>query len=467
MFEPKKVPDPASVVPGEASNKMIEVFIGNDYTREVNICNYLQDTSCTGNDFNIDGCKWVCELDAYTLWDVHDLMKSKDSIKENCKELINRILSSPSGISQGNISEKSRNSTEMYGDSYKIPTMNGADIDFTRKTVSYDMWGTAEIKGNENSRKYYRMIFSETIRKPLYIAEVSCHPYTIMKAIERKDCYLGRANAEASGSNQLLTTTIMNKGIENVLADMQRYFYYVKDLFNPEDIRYLPNGAFVPTDIHKFGMRNIRDALQEFQSRDLSVNGMNNILGILNNHREIATSQSDAYNYGVNNISNPGAMPGNYKATTSNIIEQNRSLPMNDMYNQLAYNLEQHWEKKITSIQENSSDYTITRVTGKEPELVRKFTLTGSFDAHVRSGIASNKSMKLQVMQGFWNFMATVLPVAQATGQLNDFNYREFVRDAMELSELPDKDMILPQQQATRQLLPVQEGMEQNIQLAS
>jgi len=130
-------------------------------------------------------------------------------------------------------------------------------------------------------------------------------------------------------------------------------------------------------------------------------------------------------------------------------VEQNRATPAHDMFNQIAQCCKKHWKNKILSLQINLPDYSVMRITGQPAEILRKFTIMGSYDASVESGLNSNKAFKYQTMQGVWNFMAGVLQMAQSNPavaqQVQDMNFRQLLRDAMELNELPHRDKILPE----------------------
>lgn len=438
-FRPYSEPVPVQGEFGEIITQIQTKLGWNDYTYRVNPCNYLQDTTATGNDAYRDKCSWAGEAMLKDVLALTALKEKEGAIADNIDAAIKKAK------------EKSKPSMERY---YK-ETISDADVDYDMKTVVYELYGYWPIKGNEDDRRMLMVILDESTDKILQIKQVYDHPYTLIRPRIKNDMYLGTAPAESVVPSNMLVTLLTNAGIENCVNNMKRFFAVMKGSgVSAKDLQSLPNGGFLNVDLRAAGVQQISQIFQEFQGRDTNVQHFQALLAMFNDFAQKSTSQSDLLTYGVKPSFGGGLNHAGYTATGANLVDQNMKTSVADIMNNVGLEHESHWDKKIFAIQELMPDYQMIEIAGEDPVMIRKATTVGNFKADAVSGIITNKVSSLQALTNVFPFMSQLATAAAGAGQQFNADFNEMLRTMADLADLPNKERLFPTQ------LPVNLGTQ-------
>jgi hypothetical protein len=433
---PKIVPSFEPSALEQAEIQFIEQSFGNDYSERVHPCNFIQDDSVTDSDIVRGKCQWVGELLKMDLSNISAIAKSEFAIKENVDKVRKAMMDTDADGKQS--------------DWTKPETSTDKSVNFKGKANFCEMYGKFRIKGNEDDYRNWKVIVEEKTKLVIFIKQVFDHPYT--KYIGRKlgETYLGVGPAEGAAGFNLISNLITNKGIENLVNNLQRYIFYMADSgLSARDLQNVPQNGFVPFDFRAAGVQQMSQAIQEFQGRDVSVDSMQTYMALLNDWTQRETHQSDLLDYGMRPSLGKSLSHTGSSATAANLMDQRTQIPTAHFMNRIAEGQEAHWEKKIRSLQINLPDYLGEIVLGSSPETFRKEMILGKVKISILSGLKTNKMTQLNRLQELYMMIQGVVQFADqraAAGMGNPININldKLVESAAKLGDMPDRETIFP-----------------------
>lgn len=424
---------------GGVDVQKIPVVGENSFTERVNPLNYYQDFRAIGNHPVFDNCHYLGEL-MYV--DVAQLIGMRDwpnVDKEKIGELIERA--------------KSQKQSEIHPD--HTPDAGGINSkEETGRVVLNVQYGRFPAEGNEDNPEWFRIVLSDTVSDIIQIVPVfGRHPYTLMRSIPRKDAYTGRGPIEPVGSFQLLANIMGNKGVENVINNMQRYVFYMKDAIQKGDLQNPQNNGLIPMDFKQHDIQQISQAIQQYQGSDTNIGAMQAFLAMFNDFIQRATAQSDLYTFGVKPSVGGGLNPGGQTATGAQQVQNNLQMRISAEIDELSINIQDSTDVKMQLLQENLPDPLMIQL-GAEPIEVRRMDIAGHFTNRTRSSLTTNNIVRAQEMQNLIVFLTNLSANPVAAQQISDINWRVMAREVMELNKIPNRDTILPEQPTQQQPVP-------------
>lgn len=439
VFKPVPVLGPA----GEVLTRYAETMNGNDYTYRVNPENYIQDDNALGNGLLEDKCRWCGEILRFDTLDLNGLLEKNGVIQEALQKAIKLTL------------DENKTSSAFYS----RPTISDNPDSQKGSVVAYELYGRWPIKGNENDRFVYEVIYCEETDEVLCIQPKINHPYTLIRPLLKNNAYIGSSPCESCVPTNLIITTMINTGIENMMAAMKRYVFYLKGSGIKNAMQEAPNNGFIPIDLQATGVQQVSQAVQQFQGSDVNVQSMQAYLAYFNDLTQRSTSQSDLFSYGIKPSTGGGLNHAGYTAAGANVVDQNNKTSISFIMNNIAMAHESHWDKKILEMQEVMPDDQVFEISGMDPALFRGTVTLGNFKADAVSGIITNKNQTLQAVINLFPFMQNLMTAAASIGQGVNMDLTQLMKEVSELADLPNLARVFPEQPiqpAIPQMAPAQ-----------
>jgi hypothetical protein len=420
-------PQPVAGPLGEMELEFVAQGAGNDYTMRIHPCNYIQDTTATSDNFYRGQCQYVGEFNRLRVNNLRALLQNPNAIKENVQEEMKLLKDSTSGDSDLR--------TEV--------TPGASEADFEKSGVFVEMYGRFAVKDNEDDDRFWCVVVSEKSKKVVLIKQVYFHPYSRLFGRQRGNSYLGIGPCEGIASLNLQANLIHEHGIQNLIHNMKRYVVALKDSgITSKMMNETANNGLITLDHRAAGVAQISQAVQEFSGKSMNLDEIGMYMGIIGDYVQRESHTSDLLDHGMRATVGKGLANTGTSATAANIMDQRKQKPILAFMNQVAIGQEDHWEKKIRSLQENLPDYLGRELLGQDPSAFRKFMLLGRVKGTVKSGYKTNKLLDLQNLTNLYGFIAQILPLAQQAGQPVFMDFQELIKAAVELGDMPNREKI-------------------------
>ena len=445
MMLPKVYPEPVMGPLGQMELDFVMQGAGNDYTLRVHPCNYIQDTTATSDNFYRGQCQYVGEFNRLRATDLRALLQNPHAIKKNVEEELKLL----------------KDSTQRESEFRTEVTPGASDDDFEKSQVYIEMYGRFPVKDNEDDDRFWCAIIGEKSKATLLLRQVYFHPYSRLFGRQRGNCYLGIGPCEGIASMNLQANLIHEHGLQNLIHNMKRYVVALKDSgITSQMMNETANNGLITLDHRAAGVAQISQIIQEFSGKAMNLDEIGTYMGIINDYVQRESHTSDLLDHGIRARVGKGLAHSGTSATAANIMDQRKQKPILAFMNQVAIGQEDHWEKKIRSLQQNLPDYLGRELLGQDPAAFRKFMLLGRVKGTVKSGYKTNKLLDLENLTNLYGFLAQIFPLAAQAGSPIYMDFQELARAAVELGDMPNREKIFapPPQQAAPGALDQQMG---------
>ena len=427
MVLPKVYPEAVETELGRMEMQHVEQGVGNDYTLRIHPCNYIQDTTATTDSFHRGKCQYVGEFNKLRISDLRALLKNPNVIKKNVEEEIKML----------------KDSTQDGSDYYTDVTPGSGEADREKSGVYIEMYGRLPVQDNEDDSRFWGVVVSERSKKVLAVWQVYFHPYSRLFGRQRGNSYLGIGPCEGIASMNLQANLIHEHGLQNLIHNMKRYVVALKDSgITSQMLNETANNGLITLDSRAAGVQQVSQAVQEFSGKAMNLDEINTYMGIINDYVQRESHTSDLLDHGMRASVGKSLTQAGSSATAANIMDQRKKMPVQAFMNQIAIGQEDHWQKKIRSLQMNLPDYLGREILGQDPSSFRKFMMLGRVKGHVSSGYKTNKMLDLQNLTNLYGFLTQIFPLAAQAGQNIMVDFQELARSAMELGDMPNRDKI-------------------------